>query len=114
MSTRFIPIPASSRNDAVLEKALQSALVPVAPSVEYIRSLKKKLVGQFNQLPARTRPASDHLILLTAAGLISSLMVLALSIRSLVMLLSALGLLTQYKKGLNKGKVLDAPSLANR
>lgn len=114
MSTRFITINASGRSDAALERVLQSTLQPVAPSAEYLRGLKNMLVKQFNQMPVKSRPNSDHLILIAAAGLLSSLMVVALSIRSLIVLLSALGLLTQYKKNLNKGGVLDASSVANR
>ena len=79
-----------------LEKILQLSLSPVAPRPAFVDDLKGKLLNS----PAAKRTAFNvlQLSILTAAGLLSGVIIIATGIRATVTLLAALGLIRRIRE----------------
>jgi hypothetical protein len=80
-----------------IEGQLESTFWRVSPSETYVGELKNRLIQQMKTLPARSAINAIHLVLLLLAGILSSFLIVIVSIRVMVTLLTALGLVYQYR-----------------
>jgi len=85
-----------------LEGHLQGFLKPVAPRPEFVRDLRRQLVSQFGSLEPEPKIGTRQVLLVTAAGFLTGTLILALGIRTVLALLSALGVIHQFKRQLDE------------
>jgi hypothetical protein len=78
-----------------LEKKLETVLKPVTPRTEFVYELKQNL---YNPDYKRKYLESAEWMLLIAASFFSIFILLFIGIRSVVMLISALGIIRQYAR----------------
>ena len=81
-----------------IERILRTNLSPVTPRGQYIHSLKQRLDTSF---PPIREPQNITEALLLIGGIISGITLIIIGIRLLSILLSALGLIKQYRKKIN-------------
>ena len=93
---------------AEMERRLQAVLRPVKPRPEFVRDLRLQLVNQFNSLEPDPQMGSRQLLLVTAAGFLSGALILVLGIRTVLALLSALGVIHQVKRQLDEKRANPA------
>jgi len=105
MKKRFYLRQKSNQSMSEFEDLLGMSLIPVVPDPAFINNLQNQLLSQIRSLPAKSKPSTDQIVLFAAAGLLSGTMFLLLGIRSIIMILSALGLLSQYKKSIEKERI---------
>ncbi len=74
-----------------IERRLQENLYPVRPRDEFVKDLKERLMLVNDLELEKPRPAQLQPIFLTAAGLLSGVLLIALGVRGLVVLLKSLG-----------------------
>lgn len=85
-----------------LERHMQGVLKPVTPRPEFVRDLRRQLVSQFNNLEPEPGTNTRQLLLVSAAGFLTGTLILALGIRTVLALLSALGVIHQFKRQLDE------------
>jgi hypothetical protein len=95
-----------------VEARLEGMFVPVTPRAEFVRDLRRRLVTQFSLRP-RSDMGGQQALLIIIASALSFIMVLMVSLRTLLAVLTSLGLLYQYRHQLRQerqGRIL--PPLA--
>jgi hypothetical protein len=85
-----------------IERHMQGVLKPVKPRPEFVRDLRRQLVSQFNSLEPEPGTDTRQILLVTAAGFLTGTLILALGIRTVLTLLSALGVIHQFKRQLDE------------
>jgi hypothetical protein len=85
-----------------LEGRLSLALKPVMPRPEFVRDLRSQLLSQFNAMEPESKVNSRQWLLVSAAGFLSGILILVLGIRTVVTLLSALGIIHQFKRQIDE------------
>ena len=85
-----------------VEWRLQGVLKPVGPRPEFVRDLRRQLVSQFSSLEPEPETSTRQVLLVTAAGFLTGTLILALGIRTVLTLLSALGVIHQFKRQLDE------------
>lgn len=85
-----------------LERRLQGVLKPIGPRPEFVRDLRRQLVSQFSSLEPESKIGTRQVLLVTAAGFLTGTLILALGIRTVLALLSALGVIHQFKHQLDE------------
>jgi hypothetical protein len=83
-----------------IEGRLQENLFPVRPRDAFVKDLKERLQMVNTLELEKPRPAQLQPIFLTAAGLLSGVLLIALGVRGLVALLKSLGGIQTLKNGL--------------
>jgi hypothetical protein len=81
----------------LLEARIQAALKPVTPSVEFTRSLKRRLMVQGAGQPAEQQSAQSALFI-SLLGYISAVFMAAVSIRAFVALISGVAMLLTFRR----------------
>ena len=81
-----------------LEIQLQAALQPVAPRDNYVQALRRNLIVQLGVPAPTTSMDTRNILILIGAGFLSGLLALVLSVRAIVTLIAAIGLLYQFKR----------------
>lgn len=97
--------PSESENFDGIEQYLQDMLPMVFPREDFVASLRQRL----QDMPAQKRwmPTVVFFILITLAGLVSGLILIAASLRALLTVLAALGLLIKIR---SSPKARSSPS----
>jgi hypothetical protein len=84
-------------NDSLseMERILRKNLNPIAPRGKYIHILRQRL---YNEFPKIREPHINQGALLAIGSILSGIILLILGIRTVITLISALGLLNQYRR----------------
>jgi hypothetical protein len=80
-----------------LESYLFEALVPVAPSTEFVGSLREQLLVEPDAIMVEKRSEPLQNIILGSAGVLSGVLILALGVRAIIALLGGKGYLHQVR-----------------
>jgi hypothetical protein len=99
-------------NDKVINKLellFTKSFVQVTPRTEFVHELKKRLATY--QLP-ETRQDYLHWSVFAAASLISGIMLLVMGIRSVIMVLSTLGIISHYRQTLQQKRTSELTPLS--
>ena len=80
-----------------LEDHLQSLLKPMSPRPEFIGDLRTRL-KTYKDNPAESAPDSGQFLLVLAFSFLTVVAIVVMSIRIVLLLASALGLLYQYRR----------------
>jgi len=98
-------------NESALENLLAATLQPVEPRADFVKDLRTQLVGpeerSFLGLPRRSLQNG----VLVAGAAFSVLLLLATSVRVVVSVLGAVGLLHQFNRGM-KEQAAPSPKVA--
>ncbi len=86
-----------------VETRLEEMFTPVMPRPDFVRDLRHRLMAQFTP-KARAGMDNQQTMLIIAASLLSFVMVLMVSLRALLAVLTSLGLLYQYRHQLHREK----------
>jgi hypothetical protein len=91
---------------ADMDNRLDDAFWHVAPRETYVRELQSRLIQQMRSLPSDSPLNALHAILILLAGMVSSFLIVVMSIRLVIYLITAFSLLYQYRSQL-QGKRID-------
>ena len=80
-----------------LEAYLFEVLVPVAPSTEFVGSLRERLLFEPDEIMVQKRAEPLQGILLGSAGVLSGILILVLGVRAVIALLGGKGYLQQKR-----------------
>lgn len=80
-----------------LENQLQSVLRPLNPRPEFIGDLRTRLKS-YSELPDDQLPSGMQFLLILAFSLVTVLAMVAVSIRVVMVMLGALGMLSQLRR----------------
>jgi len=83
---------------AAIEERLSATLRPVELRPQFVGDLRSQLLSQFDAVRKEFPENTTQLLLVSIASLLSGIMLLVLGIRSVILLLSGLGLLHQLKR----------------
>lgn len=89
------------RNLGEVEARLEEMFEPVVPRSEFVRDLRHRLITQFSTKAQRSMK-HQQTALIVVASLLSFMMVLMLSVRTLLAVLTSLGLLYQFRQQLRQ------------
>ena len=78
-----------------LEQYFGDSLIQVAPRTEFINDLKRRLATNY---PQDIETGVNRWGLFAIAGLVSGVMLLVMGIRSVIMILSVLGIMSNYRQ----------------
>jgi hypothetical protein len=93
---------------AALEARLQAALVPVTLRAGYAQELKHRLFQENELEVERPRTNPVQTVFLTAAGLLSGVLLVALGVRGLIALVNSIGGLPHMKNGITRKETAPA------
>lgn len=92
-----------------LESKLDAALQPIPPEDAYVRALRQRLAIQWDLPRPTTSTDTRGILMLIGAGFLSGILVLLLSIRAVLTIAAALGLLYQVKQQLDENRPTTLP-----
>ncbi|MGD9092623.1 MAG: hypothetical protein PVF74_07225 [Anaerolineales bacterium] len=92
-----------------IEGQLESTFWRVSPSERYVGELRNRLIQQMKTLPTDSTVNAIHLVLILLAGILSSFLIVIVSIRVMVTLITALGLLYQYRRQIQEKRIDTIP-----
>ena len=99
MKAKFRYHSSPSRDDLTdLEHRLMQTLKPVKPRPDFIRSLGQQLVTQFKVLPRLTQIGRAQVLWMALFLLMCAMVLLFVSIRAILTLISFFGLLSSYRR----------------
>lgn len=94
-----------------IEARLRAVLVPVPLRTGYMQDLKRRLYKENGLEIEKPRPPLVQSVFLTAAGLLSGVLLIALGIRGVLALVNSLGGLQPVKNGITQKKTAPAQPL---
>lgn len=97
------------RDYSEIEGRLEDTFWKVSPRENYVGELHKKLIQQMKNLPGDTTLNALHVVVVLLAGVLSSFLIVVLSIRVMLSLLTAIGLLYQYRKHVQEERIDTIP-----
>ena len=92
-----------------IEDRLEDTFWQVSPRETYVGELHRKLLQQMQNLPASSTLSALHVVVVLLAGVLSSFLIVALSIRVVLTLLTAIGLLYQYRRQVQDKRIDTIP-----
>lgn len=85
-----------------IERLLGYALTPITPNQEFVINLR----GKLEKVDSSSRSVQDiHYILLIATGIFSTVALFIMGVRSVMVMLGTMGLLTHYRQTLKNRKI---------
>ena len=110
MSRLYRAIFANRDQDyADIEGRLEATFWQVPPRETYVGELQRKLVQQMKSLPTGSTLNALHVVIVLLAGILTSFLIVVLSIRVLLTVLTAVGLLYQYRRQLQEKRIDTIP-----